>query len=138
MFTLKLAAAAAVASLVALVPASSAMAVSYEDPSIDVEVHPTTLIGGGSFSGTATPHGIDCDWTITFLDQVVEGQSNDGEGFDFTFDTPEVDEETEETLFVECVYDDGNMASAAPRAQTLSASSQPRTAPATRRHCRPL
>ena len=108
--TLKLAAATAVASLVALVPASSAFA-AYEDPAIDVEVHPTTLVGGGSISGTATSNGVDCAWTVTFLDQIETGT---GTEIDFTFDTPEVDEETEEDVTVRCVYDDENIPQAAP------------------------
>ena len=111
MFTLKLAAATLVASLVALVPASTASAQAYEDPAIDVEVHPTTLVGGGSISGTATSNGVDCAWTVTFLGQTETGT---GTEIDFTFDTPEVDEETEEDVTVRCVYDDENTPQAAP------------------------
>jgi LPXTG-motif cell wall-anchored protein len=110
--TLKLAAATAVASLVALVPASTAVAQSYEDPAIDVDVNPTTLVGGGSFSGTATSNGVICDWTISFPGQPdVTGR---GTSISFTFETDEVDEETEEDLEVKCEYDDENTPQTAP------------------------
>ena len=104
LFTLKLAAAAAVAALVSLVPASTAFA-AYEDPVIEIEVAPNPLIGGNSFSGTATSGGVECAWTVTFMDQVVVGS---GTSIDFEFDTPEVDEETDKPLRVTCRYEDGN------------------------------
>lgn len=120
MFALRLMAVFVFALFVALAPAGSAIA-AYEDPAIDVEVHPTTLVGGGSISGTATSNGIDCAWTVTFLDQTETGT---GTEIDFTFDTPEVDEETEEDLTVQCVYDDENIPEAAP-AQAGTVNVQP-------------
>jgi len=108
--TLKLAAATAVAALVALVPGGSASA-AYEDPASDVEVSPTTLVGGGSFSGTATSNGVDCSWTISFPGQ--SDVTGSGTRISFTFDTSSVDEETEEDLTVVCEYDDENIPQAA-------------------------
>jgi LPXTG-motif cell wall-anchored protein len=102
--TLKLAAAMLVAAVVAFVPASTAQA-AYEDPVIEIEVDPNPLVGGDTFTATITSGGVDCEWTATFLGETKTGS---GDEFVVTFDTPEVDEETDETLFIECAYDDGN------------------------------
>ena len=130
MSTFKFAAVAIVAMLFALVPTSAAFA-AYEDPAIDVDVHPTTLIGGGSFSGTAESNGVICDWTVTFRGETKTGV---GTEISFTFDTPVVDEETERDLKVVCVYNDDNTTQLSGR-RGLPPRRLPRTAP--RRRCRP-
>lgn len=117
MSTLKLAATTVVAALIAIVPATSAHG-AYEDPAIDVDVSPTTLVGGGSFSGTATSNGVDCEWTVTFRGEDITGT---GTEIDFEFDTPTVDEETERDLDVTCVYDDENVSNSAADAGVASA-----------------
>ena len=119
MSTFKFAAVAIVAMLFALVPTSAAFA-AYEDPAIDVDVHPTTLIGGGSFSGTAESNGVICDWTVTFRGETKTGV---GTEISFTFDTPVVDEETERDLKVVCVYDDDNTTQLSGQAGVATAQS---------------
>lgn len=101
---LKLAAIAVAVSMIGLGTASAAQAV-YSDPTVQVSVHPTTLVGGGDISGTASNGSPNCDWTVEFNGEVLNGP---GPSFDFSFTTPVVDHKTVIDLNAECAYEDGN------------------------------
>lgn len=106
MNTKRISAAVAAAALVVLGSATSAFA-SYEAPSISLEVSPTTLTGGQSFSGTATSNQ-DCDWQVTFDGPTGDGaKSGSGSSIDFTFSTTEVEDVETGTVTAVCTFDDG-------------------------------
>jgi hypothetical protein len=107
-FKRKLAVVAVAASLLIGLPSAAAAFTSYADPAIEVFVNPTTLVGGNSFDGYATSNGVDCDWTVKFRGQT---QTGSGTRIDFSFDTPEVSEETRRDLKVTCSYDDTTLES---------------------------
>jgi LPXTG-motif cell wall-anchored protein len=106
---LRLATAAAVGAFLAVLAPLPAQA--YEG--VDVYVTDRTVVGGNSVSITAhvAPPGITCTtFTLTY-DGVTKTATNTN-SITRTFDTDEVDEETDTTAFATCNFDDGQLSSA--------------------------
>ena len=94
------------AALVVLGSATGAFA-AYEAPSITLEVSPTNLSGGQSFSGTATSNQ-DCSWEVTYAGPTVDGPATgSGTSIDFTFTTTEVENVETAPVTAVCTFDDG-------------------------------
>ncbi|MET3962685.1 hypothetical protein ABIE44_002619 [Marmoricola sp. OAE513] len=113
MITQRISAAVGAAVLVVLGSATGAFA-AYEAPTITLEVTPTSLPGGQSFSGTATSNQDCSSWEITFDGPTTEGAKNgSGTSIDFTYSTTEVEDVETGTVTAVCTYDDGTRATAA-------------------------
>jgi LPXTG-motif cell wall-anchored protein len=113
MNTKRIAAAFAGATLVVLGGASGAFA-SYETPSANLTVTPTTLAGGESFSFSATSNQT-CDWEITYAGPSSTPQPITGNGTSISgeFSTDVVDSQTTDAVTAVCNFDNGLRASVA-------------------------
>jgi hypothetical protein len=120
MNTKRISAAVAAAALVVLGSATGAFA-GYEDPSITLEVNPTSLVGGQTFTGTATAT-VNCSaWEITFDGPSSESpKTGSGSSIDFTWSTNEVSEITPGAFHAKCTYDDSQLRASALQDLTTS------------------
>lgn len=113
MNTKRISAAIAAAALAVLGSATGAFA-AYEAPTISLEVNPTNLTGGLSFSGTASSNQDCVAWEVTFDGPTVEGpKTGSGTSLDFTFSTTEVEAVETGTVTAVCTFDDSALKASA-------------------------
>lgn len=108
----RIAAAVGAAVIVVLGSATSAFA-DYETPSVELQLDPTTVVGGQSFTATATSNQ-DCEsWSIVFDGPTTDGPAG-GSGTQAVteFSTTPVEQIETGTVTATCTYDDGLKASA--------------------------
>jgi hypothetical protein len=114
MNTKRISAAIAAAALVVLGSATSAFA-DYGAPTITLDVTPHSLVGGQSFTGTATSNEDCTSWTITFDGPSTESpKTGSGTSIDFTWSTTEVSQIEDATFTAVCKFDDGSTRASAP------------------------
>lgn len=103
MITKRITAAVGAAALVVLGSATGAFA-TYGPQAITLEVSPTNLTGGQSFSGTATADQ-PCEWEITYAGPSTDGpKTGSGTSIDFTFTTTEVESIETAPVTAKCTY----------------------------------
>ncbi|RZI83031.1 MAG: hypothetical protein EOO67_17555, partial [Microbacterium sp.] len=112
MNTKRIAAALGAAAIVVLGSTTSAFA-AYETPSVELQLDPTTVVGGQSFTATATSNQDCTSWSITFEGPTTDGPAG-GSGTSATtdFSTTTVDQIETGTVTATCTFDDGLKASA--------------------------
>ncbi len=106
MTSARLALAGILAALLTVLGGGAAQA--YPDPTITI--NDGRVVGGTDYEFTAEAGGVSCDFTVTYLGESVTGS---GSSFSGSFATPVVDQERDDTVTVECVYDGGEAQAAA-------------------------
>lgn len=134
MNTKRFSAALGAAVLVVLGSSTSAFAADstpppYEAPSVELQLNPTAVTGGSSFTATATSNQ-DCDsWAISFVGPTTDGPgSGSGTTAETVFSTTEVDAIETGTVTATCTFDDGSLKPSA--AAQLSATADITVSPA--------
>lgn len=123
----RIAAALGAAVIVVLGSATSAFA-DYHTPSIELQLDPTTVVGGQSFTATATSNQNCVGWSITFAGPTTDGPAG-GSGTQAVavFSTTTVSQIETGSVTATCTFDDGTKASAL---QDLSATADITVTPA--------
>ncbi|HET6152122.1 MAG TPA: LPXTG cell wall anchor domain-containing protein [Marmoricola sp.] len=124
MKTKRITAALAAAALIVLGGAAGSGAFAdagYGMPTIDLTVTPTTLVGGNTFSGTATSNE-DCQWSITYAGPSSTEQPITGSGttLNFTFNSDPVEGRTTDAVKAVCTYTVPSTKAAARAADTAT------------------
>lgn len=121
MNTKRISAAIGAAVIVVLGSTTSAFA-AYETPSVELQLDPTSVVGGQSFTATATSNQDCTSWSITFEGPTTDGPAG-GSGTSATtdFSTTSVSQVETGTVTATCTFDDGLGGSKASALTQLSA-----------------